>query len=232
MTVGAGIFASTLLLLFALAVYQITIRRKWRVVGKVTAFFVLVAAILGGASWGWYRYSNRPSVATELDGIRLGMGAVDVRLAKGAPSEEGEPERDTDGELSVAWLYGTGDAYSLVIFSGRDTSDLKVSIVCEAGGYSRVLGFGRFDAEASLLNSLGPPTSQSINKEGLAKMVSYQQWKVAYEIAKGQINQVCVTESGRVTFREEYQEQADAAVAPTTAETTTPDPTAVQAPQR
>lgn len=166
-----------------------------------------VVAVLSLLGWAWYRHSNRLVVPTELDGVALGMTALDVRLAKGAAGGDLKPEPAKDGDLSMAWFYENNDTTLIVIFAGKTEETLKVSIVCESGGYNRVLGLGRFSSEADVIAALGEPTDVSINKEGLSKMVSFKQWKAAFEIAKGQVNDVCVTESGSVSYREEYQEQ-------------------------
>ena len=207
MSLGTGIFASTVLLLFAAALYQITIRQKWKTVGKVFVGVVLVGLVTAGGIWGWTIYSERPSVVTELSGVRLGMNPLEVKLAKGAPATENQPSQQEDGEFQITWVYSLDDnaeEHTLVIFRGEKAEATSVAIVCESGGYSRVLGFGRFDSEKDVLEKLGPPTNESIRQNGLSKVISYKPWKVAYEIEKGLVADRCISESGKVSYTAEY----------------------------
>ena len=51
MTLGAGILWSTVLLILSAVIYLISVRSKWKTVGKVFGvLFVIGAAIAGGSS--------------------------------------------------------------------------------------------------------------------------------------------------------------------------------------
>jgi hypothetical protein len=88
MGIGAGILSSTVLILLAIAIYQISARKKWKTVAKVFGAFVLLLVVLGAGIWGWNAYKARPKVLTELAGLRLGMTPLEVKLAKGAPTND------------------------------------------------------------------------------------------------------------------------------------------------
>jgi len=90
MTLGEGIFWSTVLILVTFFLYQVSVKKKWKTVGKVFTILVLVGALIGGGFWGWNVYELRPQIMGELDGVRLGMSPVEVKLVKGAPTTEGE----------------------------------------------------------------------------------------------------------------------------------------------
>src|SRR6185503_14631155 len=88
MTLGSGIFASTLVLVVVFALWQATKHQKWKTIGKVAALLAGVGILLGFAGWGWYAYTNRPKVQNELEGIALGTTELDVQLKKGKPSSQ------------------------------------------------------------------------------------------------------------------------------------------------
>lgn len=85
MTLGDGIFASTLLLVVVAGLWAITRKGKWRLVGKVSAVLVLLIAVGAVGLWGWSLYEERAQVLNELDGVRLGMTRLDLQVAKGKP---------------------------------------------------------------------------------------------------------------------------------------------------
>jgi hypothetical protein len=53
MTVGDGILWSTVLVLLAVAVHQISVHKKWKLVGKGIGFVLLLGAAAGLAIWRW-----------------------------------------------------------------------------------------------------------------------------------------------------------------------------------
>jgi hypothetical protein len=207
MTLGTGVVLSTLLIIAAVGIYQISVRGKWKIVGRVVGILLLCIGVLAGIGWGWYSYANRPSAAQELEGVRLGMTPVQVTLARGEPTKKSETAKDKDGEIRVGWTYqdtGTTDEWTLVMFFGRSENELKASIVCRRGGYTTLHGLGRFNSEGDVLNKLGQPTNESIHKSGLSKIISFASLKTAYTITKGQVSEVCVTDTGAVTYADEY----------------------------
>jgi hypothetical protein len=209
MTIGDGIFWSTVLILLSAAIYQISIRKKWKLIGKTIALLFLFGAVGGATIWGWYSYNNLPSPVAELNGIRLGMSPVEVKLVKGPPSNEQKATiAQQDNEFRLSWEFSSawgGDESTAVIFYGATPDNLKVAIICGSGGYSTVHGLGRYNNEKDIIRKLGQPTSESINSDGLSKFISFKPLKVAYELTKGQISQVCVTEAGGVGYTNEYQ---------------------------
>jgi hypothetical protein len=206
MTLGDGIFWSTVLLLLAATFYLATVRKKWKTVGKVAGVLVLTITAIAGSVWGWSRYQNRPYTVETFAGVRLGMRPLEVKLTKGAPTDEGTLEKDDDGKFRMEWVFGDSTNEQLaVLFYGSDEADLKVSVVCESGGYDTLLGIGRFHKEEDVRQKLGAPTSESIAADGLAKLMSFKKWKVAFEVSKGSVADRCITESGGVSYIDEYQ---------------------------
>src|SRR3954466_14558964 len=92
MTLGTGIFLSTILLLLALAAWQVSIHAKWKIVGKVAAGSVALCIVLGICIYAWTYIAGlaaRPSVVGPLGGAQLGTSPTDVKLALGKPDVEG-----------------------------------------------------------------------------------------------------------------------------------------------
>jgi hypothetical protein len=214
MTLGDGILWSTILLLLAAGVYQISIRKKWKLVGKVFGVLVLLGAVIGGGGWGVYWYMNRPAMATELNGIRLGMSLVDVSILKGEPmNSETEPElRESDGDYGMGWGFrddGDKDTFLMVFFRGDSPQTVSVIRVCQQGGYHKVLDISQFSTEKGVIQRLGEPSKVSIDKDGLSKYISYEQWNVAYEIEKGKVRTLCIDQSGGMTYGDEYGDEPE-----------------------
>jgi hypothetical protein len=211
MTLGDGIFWSTVLVLLAAAIYQMSIRKKWKTVGKVFGVVILAGAAIGGGAWAWDAYNNAeeefvPSVVTALGGIRLGMSPVEVKLAKGMPETENEPTPNEQGKFVMDWAIG---GMFPVVFFGDSPNNMKVALICQSESAflpGDLLGLRRNDTESAVIERLGPPTHESISADALSKTISFEQWKVAYTITQGRISGWCVTESGSVTYSDEYQE--------------------------
>jgi hypothetical protein len=210
MSLGSGIFASTLLLVLVFAVWQATKHQKWRSIGKAVALLAAISVLLGLGSWGWYLYANRPQVQNELEGIALGATQLDVQLKKGKPSRELKPKDDAEG---VRWIFFDNDdredEFTFVLFSeNASTRALGVSIVCRQASYLDLLGFSRYTDEASIIAKLGNPTHISIRADGLAKTISFEQWKVAFEFEREKMKSICISDSGKVRYSEEHAGKA------------------------
>ena len=204
MTVGDGVFSSTILLLLGLAVYQISTRGKWRTVGKLMAALVLAGALVGTGLWRWSVYANRPRAATELNGIRLGMTLIDVSLAKGKADSE-QVDTSDPNNIGLTWGFGaTNEERTLVIFVGPTKESVHVKIVCQNGSYASLLGLGMYSTESAVIDRLGSPTRTSIKADGLGKVLSFKGYNAAYELTKGQVAEVCITSTGEVTYSLEY----------------------------
>jgi len=209
MTLGTGIFASTVLVLFVLGIYQLTVRKRWRTVGKILGAAVVLLGLIVFGIWGWVRYQDRPKVVEILDGVRLGMSPLEVKLAKGAPTTEGQIAfDDSKKEFRQGWLFKPSDVLDeklVVIFYGATKDKLVANIVCQSDGYESLLGVSRYTAEQAILDKFGKPTGTSIHVDGLSKLISYRPYKVAFEITKGQVSELCISSTGEVTFTDEYK---------------------------
>jgi hypothetical protein len=173
---------------------------------KLLTGMAFVAGIVGGAVWVYLEYENRPRTIESLAGLSLGMSLVDVKIKKGAPDKDSEPS-EIDGEFVTRWAYGGNDPYGdlfFLMFNGPDAANQKLAIICYSRGVRKLpFGIDRSSYESEVINKLGNPTRISIGKDGLSKFMSYKSLKVAFEIEKGTVAQVCISESGRVVYLEE-----------------------------
>jgi hypothetical protein len=177
----------------------------------------LIGALVGGGVWGWLAYQNRPYVVDTLAGIRLGMTPLEVQLVKGKgvmlPPLEQESVGPNDRFSSFS-LYGDFsdhlDPYVLgVSFRGNDPHSMRVTQVCEKKGNNKLLGIGHYSKEQDVIDRLDEPSRVSINAEGLRKYLSYEQWKVGFEIEQGNVIEICITESGELIYHTEYGDEPD-----------------------
>lgn len=211
MNVGTGILWSTALVLFVFVLYQISVRARWK---AIFAVLILMGVVIGGGYWGWMTYQAWPFAAEELAGIRLGMTPVEITLLRGEPSTEGRAQKRSseNGERwHQDWQY-TGDYRPIVRIGYRSpvggaVSDLSVLGVCESGTYSnsKLFGIGTGTPEEEVIEHLGQPDSESIDKKGLFKIMNFKEWNANFKFERGRVIELCVSPSA-LAFNEEYEE--------------------------
>ena len=154
MTVGGAIFWSTVLVVLAAAVYQVSIHQQWKLASRILGGLFLAGIVVGGGRWVWEHYEDRPregrriisrigppELPQELFGVRIGMTPVEVTIAKGQPNDENPPPPVDEGfnqrwkfvivpEAGSALLNG---AQLWVDFFGETPETLTVTRVCVLG---------------------------------------------------------------------------------------------------
>lgn len=88
MTLGTGIFLSTLIVSILL-LYKWT-RERWnwaRGFKRFFVFLVAISAITGLGFWGYDAYKNHVVKQTEYEGVKLGMSKDEVLYVKGEPDQ-------------------------------------------------------------------------------------------------------------------------------------------------
>lgn len=205
MTVGDGIFWSTIILVTFASIVLLTKSKRWKTFLKVLTIFVASGVVVGVGIWGYSKYENRPKVMSSLNGIHLGMSEVDVTLKKGKPDQIAELDTAPDGFRKLLVFKASNDSYTYAILRGNKDS-MVITDICDKGGYGRVLDFGEYSSEMEVLEKLGEPSNVSINEKGTGKLLSYPQWNAAFEIEKGNIVEVCVTSRPKMRYSTEYGE--------------------------
>ncbi len=182
---------------------------------KITVWLLGLAIIVAIGYWGWLRYTERPRAVDQIAGIKLGMSPIDVKLAKGAPSNDATAQIQSSGEYSLDWSFSTTYGPKLtVLFYGTNPQSLRASIICEADGDTRLFGLGNYSSEEAVTGTLGLPSRTSIAESGLSKIISYSAYNVAFEIEKGDVREVCVTDAGSVGYERELKDLSAHSVRP------------------
>lgn len=203
MTIGEGIFWSTIVLVSFAAIFLLTKKKLWKKVLKGFVFVAGLAALIAGGFWLYDIYGNRPQVMSSLGGIRLGMSEVDVTLKKGKPDEKHELNKISDKYRKyLLYRYKRG-ANLYAIFDGKKDT-MIVTVVCESVISGRVLGFKHYSLEKEIVDKLGPPSQLSINQDATRKILSYPKWNAAFETEKGKITEACVTSRSQIRYSVEY----------------------------
>lgn len=170
----------------------------WRRLLKVTLSFLLLIVVLSILDFAYQWYKDLPAPVDTLGKISLGMEPVEVTLSIGKPTRE-----DVDGKNRQRYFYNDYAGDSEYVISFDKTSGVQV--ICTENYIHSVVGLSVYDSERSIIDKLGDPTKTSINKDGLTKFISYNQYKLAFGIKEGSVAAVCVTGTGEVTFINEYQ---------------------------
>jgi len=202
MTIGMGIFLSTLLLILVFAIRQATRYQKWRLIGKIAAVVVIVCVAIGALAYAWVSISNLPpgpSRVTELAGVKLGMKPADVTLALGKPDASEDPMSEGK-EITTGYIYNSPSR--TIVFFGPDKYHLTANIICTGDYGAKLLGFDIGSKKADIIKRLGEPDEISVSRDGLSEYISYFKWNAAFQLAQGMLTQDCVSTRG-VRFGEE-----------------------------
>ncbi len=200
MTLGAALLWITIILLIIFGIRFVTKNKKWKLVGKITGIIVLIALLISAGVWIWNWNKNRPYQVQTLGDISLGMSPLDITLALGKPNADNDTA--ADGDRRIVYLDYVGTLNYFVRFS-RENDEEYAATICTRDYSHKIFGLGKYNTEKEVTKKLGEPTSISVRSDGLAKMISYAPWKVAYEIEKGDVKGVCITKNTEVRFLEE-----------------------------
>lgn len=200
MSTGGSIILVAIIGGIGFVVYKIHQNSKWKLFGKIAGILFAIGLIIGAVSYAYYWYQNLPYVASQLGEISLGMTPVEVTL------QLGKPNADSTDDGVRRFVYAQFDSIDYFVEFQKDTSGTeRATVVCSATYYGNIFGLANYSSEEDVIRKLGNPSVTSVYKDGLAKLISYEKWKVAFKIQKGEVVDVCVAASGRVVFNEEYQ---------------------------
>jgi hypothetical protein len=204
MSLGTSLLWLAALVLIALGARQISLKKKWRHAGFVIAALIVVVVLVCVCAWGWTAYQNRPRPQEGLGAIKLGMSPVEVSLALGKPDQEETPDNFGNTRTYTYNDYSGLEKYSVLFSPLNEKPADVVQIICSEDYTDQIFGLGKYDSEEKVTKKLGAPTSQSVRSDGLVKTISYQQWKVSFEVEKGEVQKVCVSNSGALGYKKEY----------------------------
>lgn len=201
MSTGSSIILVAVMAGMGFVIYKVHQKRKWKLLAKIAGVLFAIGLLVGGGSYAYYWYQNLPYVATQLGEISLGMTPVEVTLQLGKPGTD-----STDNLGMRRFMYAEyGSIDYLVTFEKDATGMERVTIVCSATYHGNIFGLATYNSEEDVIRRLGDPSVTSVHKDGLAKMISYEKWKVAFNIQQGDVESICIAASGKVSYAEEYQ---------------------------
>lgn len=100
---------------------------------------------------------------------------------------------------------------NLLVSFSEDEKETVISL-CDRGDEG-MLGVDVSDSIEQLLQRLGTPTSESISKSGVTRIVNYDSLNAAYIVDRGEVSTTCATTSP-LYFIEEYGSSAEALLQP------------------
>ena len=112
MTIGEGIFWSTLIVIVFFSIVLLSKYKRWRTFIKVLTILAALGAAIGAGVWFHNKYVNRPQIMSSLNGIRLGMSEVNVTLQAGKPDDISELDPTPGGFRKVMIYRGSRDSYT------------------------------------------------------------------------------------------------------------------------
>jgi len=176
MSLGTGVFASTVLILILTLYISNKDRWNW---AKIMKWSTATALILIGAIASFIAYLNydngRVEAATSYLGVELTDTKSDVLLKKGTPLEYGDD--------SSRWVYPDAESIYFV------DSNIRRIAYTSGGDYwaNKLLGFGLNDGYEAVLTRLGAPTHASTHPNNLYRVISYSEHKAYFIFEKHKI---------------------------------------------
>jgi hypothetical protein len=206
MSLGLGIFLSSLVLAVVILYGLTKDRWGWRLMLKRTALtFLVLAAIIGGVYF-WNQLPVTVTPQTEYAGIRIGMTPDEVMYIKGfPPTVFGEPRDDGDWkgfqpaietkDLEKGkrvqdyrdWSYGPPNSRIDIKFN--EAKDAVIAVQCYSGdrlgSCPSIAGVTDGDSEKEVIRRLGNPDTSRI--EGVTKTMAYRNLGITLKLEKERV---------------------------------------------
>lgn len=207
MTIGTGIFLSTLCLI---ALYLCkSIKFNWKRLLKVSLLVIFAGVLFGflcfiASSAYDQKYKFFPVKQNDYADISLGMTMSEVKYLKGSPSfviEKGTPNSRIHFILGLnelkpeqkiegfsGWGYEEKDSnHRLEIYF--DSEGKIKSVFCHSIGFMacpRLLGIWDGISEGELVKRIGKPTIEKISDSAI-KIMQYEDLNITFFLKKGQV---------------------------------------------
>lgn len=184
MTIGTGIFLSSLMLSLVALFVTTKDRWDWKKISiwiGVSAFGV--PALLGTTWFAYTEYKQRLQPQTEFWGVPLGATEGEVKLLKGTPmliNDHGTWLYDSEGEGQ-----GQEGPYGIRF---KDGKVWWIAYLREKTAYSP--GLVGVDSNANykkIVQLLGEPSYISISEDETSRALSYKKLNVFFKLTKDQI---------------------------------------------
>lgn len=222
MSIGTGIFLSSLLLAIVI-LYGITKDRwPWRRMFKRTGIGLLVFVVIGAAAVGalylWNQLPARVGLQTEYAGLRIGMSPDEVMYVKGYPPVvlEAEAEGEWKGFYKVVqtkdlekgkrvqdyqhWSYNGANSNINVEFDKTKSSVIAIDCFSndKLNRCPPVAGLKDGDSEKDVIRKLGTPNISKI--QGVAKSMVYSNLGITLTLTTEQVYMLSVNDPNQERF--------------------------------
>jgi hypothetical protein len=202
MTLGEGIFASTVLVITSLAIAQLVKTKGWKIaLFSIAVLSLTITALVIGSNLA-DNLSNRPSELSQFEGVSLGMSETELLIAKGEPLRI-QP-RDEESDIYIYGESASAEGESLGVFFRQRDNSKTVSDICVFDPFPQTNGIWFGMPEAQVRTTLGKPNAESIQSSRLAKIMTFDQLNTAIHITAGHVSGFCVTDREKFTFRLEH----------------------------
>jgi len=208
MTLGTGIFLSTILVSIIVLFGMTKDRWNWkRIIIRSVGGLLLFTAITAGGFWAVITYNERPVVATELEGIKLTHTKDDVIFLKGAPDKRLDKENDNIWTYKTSKKYSSDESHTVVVkFEDDSVSEVYYLSGCILG-CTRLSDIGVGRSYERVVEKFGEPTHTSTHKNKLSKVVSYKKYNVFFELEKNQVTTYGIFKGNRIFYVDELKEE-------------------------
>jgi hypothetical protein len=187
MSLGDSIFLSALVL-GLVGLYAATKDRwKWKEIAKWLVGLPVTLGIVGSLLfWAHSVYEKRPVKQVEFEKINLDATPSDIKFIKGEPIAK--------HSSNTRWIFDAhsgaaepGDAVVIVQFK-----DGKVRHVTFWSNERQIvtpvlLGISKGSSYEAVIDALGQPNFTSASKDGLRRLLSFEKYRVFFELERGQV---------------------------------------------
>jgi len=190
MTLGDGIFASTILIVVAFAFWKITIHHKWLltlkiIVGSISALYGTIVLYEE-----WEKYKRRPQEVFSHNNIELDMSEAEVIAQLGEAKEFSNKENEKI--RNAQWRKSGGEIMNV----GFDVETKTVIYICEKStSLSTPAGYS--PRQWQIERKLGEPSSVAYFANNTIKVMYYKKFNTSYHLEKGEVITYCVSEGAR-----------------------------------
>ena len=203
MTLGTGLFLSSVFLGLIFLFHSTKDRWNWKKIMKRSGISILALLVLGSSIAAYFNFQsdieaffsnseavanlNTPKVHDEFWGVKIGASQDDVLFLKGKPNKKGKV---TTNSRETRWQYKEKyqDEEHIVYFDVNKKVD---AVRMFGGGYRDCLNRICFHSTIERLNRLlGKPTKLKKSANKLFWIYNYAKYQTQYILEKGEVDAI------------------------------------------
>jgi hypothetical protein len=179
MTIGTGIFLSTLLLVLTFIVNRT--RSRWNV-KKSFIVIMAISALLFSVFITIYLIQERPQVQNELWGVKLGDTIEEVSYLKG----KANTVLGKDGHYDSSFVYDSEKPKYVVSFVDNKVVSVQ-ALFGKKHDYTKIQGVWSFGDEKSVEDKFGKPDESKLVADGSIRKYKYNKYHLVFLFKKTKI---------------------------------------------